>query len=46
VNGYEFDDEDGSFETCGVIKGGLDIEFSETGALEAFLSTYFSDLKI
>ena len=46
MDGCELDDEDGSFETCDVITGGLDTRFLETGELETLLSTCFPDLRI
>jgi len=46
VDGCELDDEDGSFETCDVITGGLDAGLFEIGGLEILLSTCFLDLRI
>ena len=46
VNGCELEDEDGSFETCGAVTGGLDTWLLEIGWLEILLSTCFPDLKI
>ena len=45
VDGCELEDEDGSFETCGVVTGGLDTGLLETGGLETLLSTCFLDLR-
>ena len=46
VDGCEFDDEDGSFETGCAVTRGLDIGRLKTAALETWLSTCFPDLRI
>ena len=46
MDGCELENEDGSFETCGVGTGGLDTGLLETGGLETLLSTCFPDLRI
>ena len=46
MDGYELDDEDGSFGTYGVVTGGIDIRLLKTRELETLLSTCFPDLKI
>ena len=46
VDGCKLEDEDGSFGTCGVVKGGFDTGLLKTGWLETLLSTCFPDLRI